>query len=776
MRVRTDFPHETVREDVRVPLPDGVTLHARLWRPVTGAPVPALLEYAPDRLTDASAVRDAERHPWYAGHGYASVRVDVRGHGNSGGLPGEACGAGELADGVAVVEWLARQPWCSGRVGVFGLGRAGRCALGIAALAPGPLRAVVAVGAGDDLDGDDGPRLGGAMTGRGLHGGGAARLADAARPPDPRYTGEQWRRMWLRRLEAVEPAAHTWLAHRRRDARGRSAGTGDGTAAVRAAVLVVGGLHDPARDSVVRLVERLPRGRVSGLVGPWPHDYPDRAAGGDDGFGFLQETLRWWDRWLGDGAADEPPWPALRCRLGAAGPAPGGWTATDWPPPRVTEVPYALGGGPVRVASPAHTGVDAGAFRPAGRAGDLPPDQREEDARSVCFEFPVGEEPVTVLGLPRLTLRPRAPYPPGPVTARLCDVAPDGTSVLVTRGVLRLPGSGDAADRDEAAVAGGAFGAGAGVGGYLEPDADAGRDAAPGSGPGADGGPDAALDSGPDADAGPDADSAAGSATGAGPGSGTAAGPGAAARTAAAGGAGAGAGSAAGSGPGAGAAAAAGADAGPGSADGRGPGVEVTLSLAAHVFAPGHRVRVCVSSAYWPWIWPEPGADGFTLEPAGSRLVLPVLGPDGGPEDGTAPVPEAEPEHADAPAVAVPQTLDAGQPPLLVTRDVAEGLWTVASTPGPGGTRVHPDGLEYTQEVRETYTIRDGDPLSARAHSVRTVRLHRPDAGWDVRVEAASTTERDAAGFRTTDELVCHDGQEVVFHRTWEERFPSPAP
>lgn len=204
--------------------------------------------------------------------------------------------------------------------------------------------------------------------------------------------------------------------------------------------------------------------------------------------------------------------------------------------------------------------------------------------------------------------------------------------------------------------------------------------------------------------------------------------------------------------------------------------MEVTLALAAHVFAPGHRVRVCVSSAYWPWIWPEPGADGFTLEPAGSRLVLPVLGPDGGPEDGTAPVPEAEPEHADAPAVAVPQTLDAGQPPLLVTRDVAEGLWTVASTPGPGGTRVHPDGLEYTQEVRETYTIRDGDPLSARAHSVRTVRLHRPDAGWDVRVEATSTTERDAEGFRTTDELVCHDGQEVVFHRTWEERFPSPAP
>ncbi|TXS56378.1 CocE/NonD family hydrolase [Streptomyces sp. t39] len=695
MRTRTDFPHETVREDVRVPLPDGVTLHARVWRPVSGPPVPALLEYAPDRLTDASAVRDGERHPWYAGHGYASVRVDVRGHGNSGGVPGDECGAGELADGVAVVEWLARQPWCTGRVGMFGVGPGGRCALQVAALAPGPLRAVVAVCASDDPYDGDGPYLGGAVTGRGLHGGGAARLAHAARPPDPRYTGEGWRETWLRRLAAVEPAGHTWLAHPRRDAYWQSAGVGDDTRAVRAAVLAVGALHDPARDSVLRLVERLPEGRVSGLVGPWPHGYPDRATGTDDGIGFLQETLRWWDRWLGDRDTDEAPWPPLRCRLGAAAPARGGWTTAGGPSPRVTEVPYALGGGPVRVASPPHTGIDAGAFRPAGSAGDLPPDQREEDARSVCFEFPVGEEPVTVLGRPGLTLNLRAPRPIGPVVARLCDVTPDGTSVLVTRGVLLPRG-------DEAGSAGEPAAGGAGTGG--EPPAAGGTRG--GEPPGA------------------------GGTRGGEP---------------------------------------------PGAEAGAGPGrvVEVALSLAAHVFAPGHRIRLAVSSAYWPWVWPEPGAGGFVLDPAGSRLALPVLGPGGGPADGPPPVPE--PEHAAPPAVAVPQTFDAGRPRLLVTRDVAEGLWTLESTPHPGGTQVHPDGLEYTEEAHETYTIRDGDPLSARAHSVRTVRLHRPASGWDARVEATSTTVRDAEGFSTTDELVCRDGDEVVFHRTWEERFPSPA-
>lgn len=38
--IRTSFPYETTREDVRVPLPDGTTLFARIWRPVTDEPVP----------------------------------------------------------------------------------------------------------------------------------------------------------------------------------------------------------------------------------------------------------------------------------------------------------------------------------------------------------------------------------------------------------------------------------------------------------------------------------------------------------------------------------------------------------------------------------------------------------------------------------------------------------------------------------------------------------------------------------------------------------------
>lgn len=66
-----------------------------MWRPLTDAPVPALLEYPPDRVTDRTAPRDWQLHPWYAGHGYASVRVDAGGHGNSEGVPTDPYGEGE---------------------------------------------------------------------------------------------------------------------------------------------------------------------------------------------------------------------------------------------------------------------------------------------------------------------------------------------------------------------------------------------------------------------------------------------------------------------------------------------------------------------------------------------------------------------------------------------------------------------------------------------------------------------------------------------------------
>ncbi|MET9255469.1 CocE/NonD family hydrolase [Streptomyces sp. NPDC003717] len=667
MRIATDFPYETTREDVRIPMPDGTRLYARIWRPVTGEPVPALLEYLPYRLSDWTAPRDSQRHPWYAGHGYASVRVDVRGHGNSEGLPGDEYDATELADGVAVVEWLAAQPWCDGGVGMFGISWGGFNSLQIAALAPEPLKAVVTVCSADDRYDNDVHYMGGSVLGVDMHAWAATMLAFVCRPPDPEYAGEDWRELWLTRLEDVDPFLHTWLAHQTRDAYWRHGSVCEDYGAIGAAVLAVGGWHDPYRDTVLRLVEHLPADRVRGLIGPWSHQYPDRGLPPGPAIGFLQETLRWWDQHLkgrDTGIMAEPllrSWISDSHRPATVYPElPGRWVGdTAWPSPNATPSTHTLGGDPVLVRSPQHTGVDAGRFFPFGNDADLPPDQREEDARSACYEFPVTDAPVEILGRPRVTLRLRMDVPFGQVVARLCDVAPDGSSTLVTRGALNL------AARE-------------------------GRDRSVPWPPGAT------------------------------------------------------------------------------------ETVTFELNGIGHAFPAGHRVRLAVSSAYWPWIWPQSGsAAGFVLDPAGSALELPVRDGDTSAED--AAIAFEPPEQAEPLRVAVPATLEEERPERLVVRDVAEGVWRLEVDPRYGGTRVYPDGLEFSEDALETYTIQQDDPLSARARSAWTIRLHRPERGWDVRIETRSETACDATDFLATNEVVCREGEQVVFHRTWERRIPRVA-
>jgi predicted acyl esterase len=159
----------------------------------------------------------------------------------------------------------------------------------------------------------------------------------------------------------------------------------------------------------------------------------------------------------------------------------------------------------VPVRSPQHTGVDAGRFRPVGNDADLPPNQREEDARSACFEFEVPGE-TWILGRPRVRLRLTSHSPRGQVIARVCDVAADGSSTLVTWGALNLSAR------------------------YGSDQAVSWK---------------------------------------------------------------------------------------PGSTE----DVVFDLPAIGYAFPPGHRIRLSLSSAYWPWIWPQSGsAAGFILDPAASSL------------------------------------------------------------------------------------------------------------------------------------------------------------
>lgn len=431
--------------DLWIPMVDGVRLRARVWLPAgaDGIPVPVLLEYLPYRLDDWTSVRDSERHPYYAANGYASVRVDVRGTGSSEGLFEDEYSPVELDDGVAVVEWLARQPWSSGAVGMFGISWGGFNSLQIAERAPEALKAVVTVCSTDDRYDNDVHYVGGAVLAIDMAAWAGTMLAFASRPPRPEVVGPGWVQRWRERLQHQRPLGPVWLAHQERDAYWRHGSVSENYAGIRAAVLAVGGWADPYRDAVLRLLAHLDA-PVKGIIGPWSHQYPDRGLAPGPGIDFLGETLRWWDRWLKSADTGVEAEPDLRAWVTDPGPpAPyvaeqqGRWVGVDWPGHAPCRE-LTLGQGRVTVRSPWATGQDAGRFFPFGNPADLPPDQRAEDGRSVCLDHPVGEVPVELLGTAVARLRLRSTHDRGHVVVRLCDVAPDGSSTLVSRGVLNL--------------------------------------------------------------------------------------------------------------------------------------------------------------------------------------------------------------------------------------------------------------------------------------------------------------------------------------------------
>jgi putative CocE/NonD family hydrolase len=185
------FPRK-IREitNAWITMPDGVRLAARIWLPVDAEQrgVPAILEYIPYRKRDGTSLRDALTHPYFAGHGYAAVRVDMRGSGDSEGLLLDEYTKQEQDDAVAVIEWIARQKWCSGQVGMMGISWGGFNALQVAARRPAPLKAIISLCSTDDRYADDIHYKGGCLLGENL-GWAATMFAYSSRPPDPQIVG-----------------------------------------------------------------------------------------------------------------------------------------------------------------------------------------------------------------------------------------------------------------------------------------------------------------------------------------------------------------------------------------------------------------------------------------------------------------------------------------------------------------------------------------------------------------------------------------------------------
>lgn len=433
--------------DVVITVSDGVRLAATLYLPdpATG-PQPCLLEALPYRKDDLTSSYSPSYRTLRDDHGYAVCRLDLRGTGSSGGDATDEYPEAEQRDLVEVIAWLAAQEWCDGGVGMWGTSYSGFNSLQLACERPPALKAVCAIYATDDRWTDD------------VHWRGGARkmidLVDYCHymtpmtmlPPVPAVWGDGWREEWRHRLETQEPWLLTWLRENRdgpywRHGSVRGGADGGGYDRIECAVMLVAGWADGYRNNSFRTVAALREAGVAHrlLAGPWAHADATTAMPGPR-LHLDRELAAWFDTWLRHGGAGHEDRVELFVRSSTR-PEPDldlheGWWVTDtWPSPASTTQVRPLPG-PRSLPVDPDTGVaawiDCAGHLPWGLSGD----QREDDARSLVWEWAADGE--VVVGHPRLRARVSVDAPAASLSVKLCDVFPDGTSALVTRGSLDL--------------------------------------------------------------------------------------------------------------------------------------------------------------------------------------------------------------------------------------------------------------------------------------------------------------------------------------------------
>ena len=444
-----------VIETVWIPMPDGTRLAARLWLPEGAhkAPVPCILEYIPYRRRDRTRMRDESMHPHFAAAGYAAIRVDQRGSGDSDGVMLDEYADIETQDGVDVIAWIASQPWCNGSVGMFGKSWGAYNSFQVAARRPPALKAIAPVMGTDDRWLEDIHFYGGVLASDNFWWGSIMQLYNAM-PPDPAVVGGRWHDMWRERLGAMTYWPAQWLEHQTHDGMWRRGSISECYADVRIPVYFFGGWADLFRDTPFRIARHL-EGQVKILMGPWAHLYPHEGVPGPK-VDFIGEIIRFWDcclKGIDNGLMDEPP---LRFFLQDSIPPAGlhrtrsgKWVEeARWPSPNVSERTLWLNhrqldetseaGEDMSVCSPQTFGMSGGDMCSFAIAGDMPGDCRIDAGGALSFTGEPAEEPTEILGQPALTLKLQADRSQAFVAALLIDEAPNGAQTLITRGFANL--------------------------------------------------------------------------------------------------------------------------------------------------------------------------------------------------------------------------------------------------------------------------------------------------------------------------------------------------
>ncbi|WP_394889972.1 CocE/NonD family hydrolase [Mesorhizobium sp. AaZ16] len=657
-------------ENVWIPLSDGTRLAAKIWQPEDAAscPVPAIVDYIPYRKRDGTVLRDEPMYRYFAAHGYASIRLDIRGTGDSEGLFEDEYVKQEQDDAVEAIEWITRQVWCNGSVGMIGKSWGGFSALQVAACRPKGLKAIITTCSTDDRYADDAHYMGGCVLNDTLVWGTHCFVL-MAQSPDPDIVGEErWHAMWTERLENARPTLIDWLTHQRRDDFWKHGSVCEDYGTIDCAVFAVGGWADGYSNAVFRLLEKL-KGPRKGLIGPWGHTYPHEGVPGP-AIGFLQECLRWWDYWLKDKDTGIMQEPMLRSwMLDWAEPAahydvrPGHWVADpSWPSLHVTSRVFQLGTGrlseqalpqaTLEISSPETVGIAGGEWSPYGMGGlgpEMPLDQRWDDGGSLIFDSERLTEATPILGASVVDLEITCDKPTAMLAARLSDVSPSGEVTRVTYGLLNLSHRSSHED--------------------LQP-MEAGKSYR----------------------------------------------------------------------------------------------IRLAMNEVGYTFPPGHRIRLSVSTAYWPIAFPAPERATLMLQAEASRLHLPIRMPQ--PSD-------AELAAFDAPEGSPPietTVLKSGNVERFVRMDVLPKHVTLTVKRDDGSVRLDPIGAVVGLKEHKIYTVAENDPTTARTEVYCRYELGRE--AWQTAVEGRTVMTTTQSTFHLQIDFNAFEKGERIFERSWSKKIP----
>jgi predicted acyl esterase len=441
-----DVTHEGIEiKEVWIPMPDGIRLAASLYMPAdreATAKFPVLLEYLPYRKDESRNGR-FQVFSYFIKRGYIVARVDIRGTGTSEGkLIEYEYTDQEQEDGEAVIDWLSKQAWSTGKVGMFGISWGAFNSIQIAMRNPPALKAIVPIMGTDDLFRDDCHFIDGMMHVDSYEfGQDIANILPA--PPD--YAVDE---AYFRDRFDTEPWLLIYTRQQRDGPFWNRASLNSDYSSIRVPTFVIGGWYDGYRDSVPRMLEKL-EAPVKGMMGPWAHTWPNRPYP-EPGMEWRHEAVRWFDYWLkgkDTGVMTEPRF-AVYVREwhppGVIDKAPGYWRwEADWPIDR-TE----------KRALYVHADHTLSAARPVGGEeqihrlkyiptvgieasgnvnwwGDFPWDQRGTDAYSLVYDSDPLKQDLEILGFPRAILHVSADAPLANWIVRISDIAPDGTVTQV---------------------------------------------------------------------------------------------------------------------------------------------------------------------------------------------------------------------------------------------------------------------------------------------------------------------------------------------------------